>query len=219
MDLQLLVQKLAVWALPVIFAVTVREIARGIAARQLGDKTATMMGRLSLNPLSHVDPVGTLLVPGILILLGSFLMGWAKPIPIDIRNFKNPRRDIAIVSATALMSGLIMAVAWGLLYKYAAAIGATSGVWYGITQMAEAGLLINLALFVLNLIPLPPLDGGQVAVGLLPHRAAYNLAKVEPYTAVALIVLMVFGILGKILAIPFGLLIFVFNAFLGINIS
>jgi len=185
-----LVQKIAVWALPVIFAITVHEAAHGYAARALGDRTAQMLGRLSLNPIRHIDPVGTVLVPGLLLVLGSFLFGWAKPVPVDYRNLKHPRRDMAIIAAAGPLSNGVMALGWGLLLKFALVAGGDEGFWMGLRYMAVAGIFINLVLMVLNLLPLPPLDGGRVVTGLLPARAAYQYAKLERYGMMILLGLM-----------------------------
>jgi len=196
------VQTLVTWALPVLFAVTLHEVAHGWAARALGDPTAQKQGRLSLNPLKHVDPIGTLLLPGVLLLLGGFIFGWAKPVPVDMRNFRSPRLDMALVALAGPLSNLAMALGWGLLFKYAVAVGADQGLWYGLRLMARAGLIINISLMVLNLLPLPPLDGSRVLMGLLPARAAWSYARLEPYGMFILIGLMAAGLLGPILYWP-----------------
>ncbi|MCK9386243.1 MAG: site-2 protease family protein [Nevskia sp.] len=218
MDLQLLVQKLAVWALPVIFAITLHEVAHGWVARSLGDPTAAQLGRLSLNPLKHVDPIGTVLVPGFLLLLGGFMMGWAKPVPVDWRNFKSPRKDMAIVAVAGPLSNLAMAIVWGIVFKLAASTGAVEGTWYGVMQMGKAGILINVSLMVLNLLPLPPLDGGRVLVGLLPARAAYKVAQIEPYGMVILLVLIATGVLSTILYWPYVLSLLGINSLLSLTL-
>ncbi|WP_028079046.1 site-2 protease family protein [Solimonas soli] len=215
-----LVQKIAVWALPVIFAITVHEAAHGFAARALGDRTAQMLGRLSFNPIRHIDPVGTILVPGLLLLLGGFLFGWAKPVPVDYRNLKHPRRDMAIVAAAGPLSNGLMAVGWGLLLKLALAVGADAGIWMAVRYMAVAGIVINLVLMVLNLLPLPPLDGGRVLTGLLPARAAYQYAKLEPYGMFILLgLVLVPGLLGAILYWPLSIAEYVLYSLLGMTSS
>ncbi len=198
-DLNEIVQKLAVWALPVLFAITLHEVAHGWVARHLGDNTAAQQGRLSLNPLKHIDPVGTILVPGVLLLLGGFLFGWAKPVPVDYRNLKNPKKDMALVAIAGPLVNLAMAIGWALLLKIALGQPHEQGLWLGLSQMSIAGISINLVLMVLNLLPMPPLDGGRVAVGLLPMKQAIALSKLEPYGMVILIVAMATGVLGQIL--------------------
>jgi len=216
MDLTPLIQKLAVWALPVIFAITLHEVAHGWVARSLGDPTADRLGRLSLNPLKHVDPIGTVLVPGLLLLIGGFMMGWAKPVPVDWRNFRNPRKDMAIVAVAGPLSNLAMAIGWGLVYKFAASTGAIEGTWYGVMQMGKAGMLINISLMVLNLLPLPPLDGGRVLTGLLPAKTAYKFAQIEPYGMMILLVLIATRVLNTILYWPYVLSFVGINALLGL---
>ena len=201
-DLVALVQKIAVWALPVLFAITLHEVAHGWAARALGDRTAEMLGRLSLNPIKHVDPMGTVVVPILMLLLGGFLFGWAKPVPVGMRNLRNPRRDMALVAIAGPMSNLAMAVGWGVLAKVAISMNPTEGIWLGILLMARAGIVINLVLMVLNLLPFPPLDGGRVLTGLLPEAQARAVDRVEPYGLIILVVLMVTGILSKIMIWP-----------------
>ena len=192
-----LLQKLAIWALPVLFAITVHEAAHGYAARALGDRTAEMLGRLSLNPLKHIDPVGTVLVPALMLWLGGFLFGWAKPVPVNTRNLPQPRRAMALVAAAGPASNGLMALGWALLLKLALMLGAEGGIWLGLRLMAVAGISINLILMVLNLLPLPPLDGGRVLAGLLPERAARWVDRVEPYGLMIIVSLLVIKIHGQ----------------------
>lgn len=195
-----LAQTLAVWALPVLFAITLHEVAHGWAARALGDSTAAMLGRLSLNPLKHVDPVGTILVPLIFVLLpGNFLFGWAKPVPVSARNLAHPRRDMALVAAAGPLANLAMALIWAIVLKLALLQDTGQGVWLGIKLMAGAGIVVNLVLMALNLLPVPPLDGGRVAAGLLPAGLAHRLERLEPWGLVILLVLMFTGVLGPLL--------------------
>lgn len=196
-----LVQKIAVWAVPVLFAITIHEASHGYAARALGDRTAESLGRLSLNPLRHIDPVGTILVPAVLLVLGGFLFGWAKPVPVNARNLGHPRRDMALVAAAGPLSNLAMALGWGLLLKFALG-GGSEGLWLGLRYMAIAGIVINLVLMVLNLLPLPPLDGGRVLTGLVPEAFARRLDRIEPYGLLILVVLLATGLLGQILYWP-----------------
>jgi Zn-dependent protease len=219
-----LVQTIAIWALPVLFAITLHEVAHGYAARRLGDPTAAMLGRLSLNPIRHVDPVGTIAVPVVLLLLsklmgGGFLFGWAKPVPVDYRRLRNPRRDMALVAAAGPLANLAMALGWGLLLKLALAMDADQGLWLGLRYMAVAGIVVNLVLMVLNLLPLPPLDGGRILAGLLPLPLAMRYARMEPYGLVIVIVLLATGLLSKIMYWPLTLSEHFLYRLLGLNSS
>lgn len=197
-----LVQKIAIWALPVLLAITLHEVAHGWAARALGDRTAEMLGRLSLNPLRHVDPVGTVVVPAVLLALGGFLFGWAKPVPVDTRNLPNPRRGMALVAIAGPAANAAMAIAWGLLLKFSVTQDTSQGLWLGVQAMAVAGVFINLIVGVLNLLPLPPLDGGRVVNGLLPSALSAKYEKLEPYGMIIVVLLLVSGWLSKILFWP-----------------
>lgn len=192
-----LIQKIAVYALPVIFAITVHEAAHGYAARHFGDMTAAAAGRISLNPLKHIDPIGTILVPLLTMLAGGILFGWAKPVPVDFSRLRHPKRDMLWVAAAGPASNLAMGLLWAVVYKLAPALPATMAV--PLALMAEAGIVINVVLMVLNLLPLPPLDGGRIAVSLLPHHLAWRFAQLERFGLIILIVLLFTGILGKIL--------------------
>ena len=219
-DFSLLAQQIAIWAVPVLLAVTVHEVAHGLVARRLGDDTASRAGRLSLNPIRHVDPVGTLLVPAILLLLKApFLIGWAKPVPVDYRKLRSPLRDMAIVAAAGPGSNLAMAFAWaGLVWAFFAA-GAPEGGWTLMRDMGVAGVAINVVLMVVNLIPLPPLDGGRIAVGLLPASLARPLARVEPWGMVILVGLLATGLLGAILALPLSIVESLIYHSIGLNVT
>ena len=168
------------WVVPVVLAITLHEAAHGYVARMFGDQTAWMLGRVTLNPIKHIDPIGTVVVPGALFLLHApFLFGWAKPVPVNFGNLRHPKRDMIWVAGAGPAANFVMALGWAFLLGAAA----PSGPWSseGLYQMAEAGIGINLMLLALNLLPIPPLDGGRIAVGLLPHRAADVLARAEPY--------------------------------------
>lgn len=201
-----IVQKITIYALPVLFAITLHEAAHAYAAKKYGDATAFMMGRMSLNPLKHIDPVGTILIPLIALTLGGFLFGWAKPVPVNFGNLRNPKKDMVWVAAAGPAANLAMAVGWALLYNVAA-VNPDSYFALPLSLMATAGIQINVVLMVLNLLPIPPLDGGRIAVGLLPRNLAYPLAQVEPYGMFILVALMVTGLLGIILK-PFYVAVF-----------
>lgn len=208
-----LVGKIAIWALPVIFAITVHEAAHGYVARHFGDMTAAAAGRITLNPLKHIDPLGTLLVPMLTMLLGGILFGWAKPVPVNFARLRHPKRDMLWVAAAGPGSNLAMAVLWALGFKLAPLT--PEMVMAPLELMAQAGIMINVVLMVLNLLPLPPLDGGRIAVSLLPHPYAWHFSQLERFGFLILILLLVTGLLGKILW-PFinaviGLLSVLFN--------
>jgi len=191
---------LSIWALPVIFAITVHEAAHGYVANRLGDPTASMLGRLSLNPIKHIDPIGTLLLPTVLLLVGGFIFGWAKPVPVTVQNLNNPKRDMAYVAAAGPLSNLLMALIWLLLFKLSLLLASVAPLLSApVRAMAEAGILINLVLMLLNLLPIPPLDGGRIMVGLLPLEAARQYSRLEPYGLLIIVALLATGTLGKIL--------------------
>lgn len=194
------IQKIAVYALPILFAITVHEAAHGYAAKYFGDLTAERLGRISLNPLKHIDPIGTLLLPAITIIFGGVLFGWAKPVPVNFGNLRNPKKDMLWVAAAGPASNLIMAIFWAILLGYSKHAPASAA--YFLAEMSWAGISINLVLMVLNLLPMPPLDGGRIAVSLLPNPWALKLASIEQYGFFILIALMFTGVLGKIIS-PF----------------
>ena len=195
-------QTFAVWAVPVLFAITLHEVAHGWVARALGDPTAAEQKRLSLNPLRHVDPVGTVVVPGILLALGGFLFGWAKPVPVNMQRLHSPRRDMAIVALAGPGANLLMTLIWAAGLKLALANPVGEGPWLWFRFMCIAGMKINLILMVLNLLPIPPLDGGRVLAGLLPESGARVLDKIEPYGLIVLVALLFAGTLGAVLIWP-----------------
>lgn len=192
------IQKIAAYALPVLFAITVHEAAHGYAAKFFGDLTAERLGRITLNPLKHIDPIGTILLPAISVLLGGVLFGWAKPVPVNFAQLRRPKQDMLWVALAGPASNFAMALAWGLILARVDLLPLSSHVF--MTQMSLAGIQINLVLLVLNLFPLPPLDGGRIAVSLLPMRAAIKFAQIERYGMLILIALLFTGILGILLS-------------------
>jgi Zn-dependent protease len=197
------IQKIAIYAIPVIFAITVHEAAHGYAAKYFGDLTADKAGRITLNPLKHIDLVGTILLPAMSIFLGGILFGYAKPVPVNFGRLKNPKKDMLWVAAAGPAANLAMAIFWILVLKFAAAM--PESVIMPLTLMCEAGIGINIVLMVLNLLPLPPLDGGRIAVSLLPRGLAMKFAKIEKYGFFILIGLLMTGALGIILSPLIGL--------------
>jgi Zn-dependent protease len=195
------IQFIAIAILPLLFAITMHEVAHGWVALRFGDTTAKMLGRLSFNPIKHIDPIGTLLVPGLMMLLGGIIFGWAKPVPVNFNNLHHPRRDMAWVAIAGPSANLLMAIGWALIMKLALLLHTGSLEWLArpLIYMGSFGIKINLILMVLNLLPIPPLDGGRVLSGLLPPRAAMYLDRVEPYGLIILILLLFTGVLGGIL--------------------
>jgi Zn-dependent protease len=206
-----LIQTLAIYALPVVFAITLHEAAHGYVARYFGDNTAWQLGRVSLNPLRHIDPIGTIVVPVVILLLskiggsGGMLFGWAKPVPVNFGNLRRPKQDMLWVAAAGPAANLLMALGWAFLLKIAMLMPETAYT-LPLMKMADAGIDINVVLMALNLLPLPPLDGGRIVVSLLPQRAAWRFSQLERWGFPILLALLFTGILGKVLALPIGLI-------------
>lgn len=188
----------AVAVVPVLFAITLHEVAHGWAARWLGDPTAAEQGRLSLNPVRHIDPVGTLLVPAVLAALGGFIFGWAKPVPVNMQRLAQPRRDMALVALAGPASNLLMAIGWAFAYRSFLSAPDTT-TFELLRSVCEVGIVINLVLMVLNLLPLPPLDGSRVLNGVLPEAWARQVDRIEPWGLMILLALLATGVLGRIL--------------------
>ena len=197
MDIAHLIQSIAIYALPVLFAITIHEAAHGYAARHFGDNTAYMLGRITLNPLKHIDPVGTLLMPLLLLFAtsGAFLFGYAKPVPVRFGNLRNPKRDMIWVALAGPAVNFLQAFIWGVLLYVLHGTGVTEPFFL---KMAQGGILVNLVMFAFNLFPLPPLDGGRILVGLLPYRQAEMVSRIEPWGFFIVMALVLSGIVSTL---------------------
>ena len=200
MDVNHVLQTFAIYALPVLFAITLHEAAHGYVARHFGDMTAHAQGRISLNPLRHIDPIGTLAVPLAILFVsgGKFLFGWAKPVPVNYSALKKPRQHMAWVAAAGPGANLLMALVWAMLLKVAVLLPASQPAGF-LELMSQAGILVNLIFMFLNLLPIPPLDGGRILTSLLPSRAAWRFAKIEPWGLPILLVLLFTNVLNGVL--------------------
>ncbi len=198
---QELIRTVLVYALPVLFAITVHEAAHGYAARHFGDPTAAALGRISLNPLRHIDPIGTVAMPVLLYLAtaGAFVFGYAKPVPVDWRRLRHPKRDMVWVAFAGPGANLAQAIGWALFGALLLALGGEEPFFL---LMAKAGVLVNLVMFTFNLLPVPPLDGGRILVGLLPPRLALPVARLEPYGFFIVVGLLVAGLVSAWWMLP-----------------
>ena len=210
MDTSNLIQTVSVYAIPVIFAITLHEAAHGYAAKYFGDRTAAMMGRVTLNPLSHIHWVGTILLPLLLYFStsGALLFGYAKPVPVNFGNLRHPKRDMIWVALAGPGINLVQAIVWALLYVVYTDFGVTEKFFLA---MCKAGVLSNVVMFAFNLFPLPPLDGGRIVVGLLPWKQAYQFSRIEPYGFFVVIALAITGVvnhlwLDPVMSATFGLI-------------
>ena len=196
MDFAHIIQTVALYALPVLFAITVHEAAHGYAARHFGDPTAHLLGRITLNPLKHIDPVGTIAMPLLLYFAtaGAFLFGYAKPVPVNFGRLRHPKRDMVWVALAGPGANLVQAVLWVVLGYLLVAAGVQERFFL---EMTRAGLMVNLVMFAFNLFPLPPLDGGRILVGLLPMPQAMAVSRVEPYGFFVVMALVVTGVVGQ----------------------
>jgi Zn-dependent protease len=197
MDIANLIQTIAIYALPVLFAITVHEAAHGYAARHFGDNRAFMMGRITLNPLKHIDPFGTILMPLMLYFAtsGAFLFGYAKPVPVNFGNLRNPKRHMVWVALAGPASNFAQALLWGLALVLMAGMGIEEPFFI---KMAQAGILVNLVMWAFNLFPLPPLDGGRILVGLLPYKQAELVSRIEPWGFFVVMFLVIAGVVGTL---------------------
>ena len=197
MDIAQIIQTVAIYALPVLFAITVHEAAHGYVARHFGDNTAYVLGRVTLNPLKHIDPVGTILMPLLLYFAtsGAFLFGYAKPVPVRFGNLRNPKRDMVWVALAGPGANLIQALLWGALGLLLQ--GADVNEFFFL-KMCEGGVLVNVVMFALNLFPLPPLDGGRILVGLLPYRQAELVSRIEPWGFFIVLGLLIAGVISTL---------------------
>jgi Zn-dependent protease len=214
-DVQNLIQSILIYALPVLFAITIHEAAHGYAARHFGDDTAARMGRITLNPIRHIDPVGTILIPLMLLFAtsGAFLFGYAKPVPVRFGNLRNPKGDMVWVALAGPASNLAQAIFWGVLLIVLHGLGVSELFFI---KMCQGGVLVNVVMFVLNLFPLPPLDGGRILVGLLPMRQAALVARIEPWGFFIVLALLLMGVVSTfwmqpLMALTFALLDIVFT--------
>ena len=201
--MELSLATIVLWAVPVVLAITLHEAAHGYVAKRFGDQTAYMLGRVTLNPLKHIDPIGTIAVPGFLIALSVltraplFIFGWAKPVPVNFGNLHHPKRDMFWVAGAGPFANFLMAVGWAILLKSAVPGGLIDSD--GLFEMAKAGIDVNLVLMALNLLPIPPLDGGRIALSLLPGPLAYRYSRLEPYGFMVVILLLVTGVLNYLM--------------------
>ena len=212
------VQAITIWAIPVLFAITLHEVAHGWVAKLFGDLTAKSLGRLSLNPIKHIDPIGTLLVPAILIATTGYAFGWAKPVPVNSNLLNNPKKDMIWVALAGPIANLAMTIFWVLiLVVFLNAANQDSQYAIFFVYMSMAGIFINLILMVLNLLPVPPLDGGRVLSGLLPEKFSRILSKIEPFGLFIMFGLLFAGLLNALVFTPSIIILFYIMSVLGVQ--
>ncbi len=190
---------IAVWGAPILFAITLHEAAHGWVANKLGDPTAKKLGRITINPIKHIDPIGTIVVPLFLAMVSPFVMGWAKPVPVQPQYFKSPLLDMALVAVAGPVSNFFMACLWAMFIKLVVMSLEPSQMLVFLMDMGSKGIIINIVLMVLNLLPIPPLDGGRVMAGILPPKLALPFMQLERFGMIIILLLLVSGILGKIM--------------------
>jgi Zn-dependent protease len=192
--MEAVIQTITVYAIPVLLAITLHEAAHGYVARMCGDNTAYVAGRITLNPIKHIDPIGTILVPLVVVVLTKgMLFGWAKPVPVDVGSLRRPKQDMVWVAAAGPASNLVQAILWAIFYSAQRLLGIDEQFFFAV---AYAGIQVNLVLMALNLLPLPPLDGGRIVAGLLPNRLSYQYSRVEPFGLFIVLALLATGTLG-----------------------
>jgi len=192
--------RILAWTVPVIYAITLHEVAHGTVAYYLGDVTAKRAGRLTINPLKHVDPVGSIIIPVFLLWFSGFIFGWAKPVPVNEKNLSSPKRDIILVAAAGPAANFVMSIIWAIVMKLGYMLSVTQpDAGLILVYMGAAGIFINAAVMMLNLLPLPPLDGGRILIGLLPERFSLLIRKIEPWGFVILVAMIITGLVAKIL--------------------
>ena len=212
-----LIQQITVWTLPVLFAITLHEVAHGWMASKLGDQTARMLGRLTLNPFKHIDPIGTIIVPAALLTLTGFVFGWAKAVPVDSRNFKNPRKDMAWVAIAGPAANFIMALVWAFIAKIGMMLASSSpSIGEFLIYSGTAGITINLILMLLNLLPVPPLDGSRIIAAFMPKKLAWQFGQLDRFGFIILIILLLTGLLQTVLIEPFEIIRLLFLQFAGL---
>ena len=197
MDIANIIQTVAIYAIPVIFAITLHEAAHGYAAKQLGDNTAYALGRVTLNPIKHIDPMGTIAVPLLLYFAtaGTFLFGYAKPVPVRFGNLRHPKKDMIWVALAGPGSNLVQAIFWAIMYLLLVKVSLTERFFL---EMCQAGVLVNVVMFAFNLFPLPPLDGGHILVGVLPWKQAAMVSRVEPWGFFIVLGLVITGVISTL---------------------
>ncbi len=214
------IQKITIWILPVLFAVALHEAAHAWMADKKGDSTARMLGRLTFNPIKHIDPVGTIIVPVLMVVLTGFAFGWAKPVPVDARNLRNPKKDMMWVAAAGPVSNFLQALFWAVFLNISVMFfDGRSSISLFFLLMPIAGISINVILGVLNLLPIPPLDGGRIMSGLLSPRASMQYSKIEPYGFFIIIALMLTGILSYIIFPVIAVFLMVLSSISGLDIE
>lgn len=210
-----IIAQILIWAIPIIFAITLHEAAHGWVASKLGDNTAKVLGRVTANPLKHIDLLGTIILPITMLILGGFIFGWAKPVPVNYQQLHHPRRDMALVACAGPVSNLIMALAWCFIGKLALQLG--GNLSDAMIAMAKAGIYINSILAILNILPLPPLDGSRVIAGFMPMNIAHAYNRIEPYGFWILLALLFSGILSKIMMPPLTALVGALQQLMGLG--